>query len=262
MRSTLCMKSARYAIILFLATLLGSAAAHAQTEPKGVTQMFITYRCDPANRVAFIKGLEGEGIKRFDEWKRTGVIGDYLLLYNNFVDANTWDAMVTVTFNDYAQTEKWRAVDKNNPGGLSAEMLKIASPHTTYLADMLVRKGSAGDQSKSIYVVIPYDYTDRGTYVNYIRTYGVPQFDGWIREGAITSYSIFLNQHAPGAPWDALLLFEYKGIEGLAMREVIKQKVRAGLAADPSWKLLSDTKLDFRVEREVVMASAVQSSGR
>lgn len=248
---------------LLSALLLTAASAmvlRAQEDKPNSTQIFITYRCQPANRPAFIHGLESEGVKRFEEWKRTGVIKDYLLLYNQFVDANTWDAMVMVTFERYTQTDRWRALERDYPGGLDTALLKLASPHTTYLADLMISNGTFGDHSKSIFLVIPYEYKSRGEYLNYIHTYGVPQFDGWIREKVIANYRIFLNQHPPGQPWDVLLLLEYNGIEGLARRDEVKWKVRGELSADPSWKLLSDSKRDFRTEYEVVMAKAIEGA--
>lgn len=229
----------------------------AQENKVGATNLFITYRCKPQDRPAFFRGLGSDAAKRFDEYRRQGVIKEYLLLYNEFVDAVTWDAMVILTFERYQDTERWREIELENPGGLTPSLLALGAPHTSYFGDRIIYNGAPGDRRTSIFTVIPYDYSSKGEYVNYIRTYGVPQFDGWIREGAISSYSIFLNHHATGEPWDAMLLFEYRGIEGLANRDIIKQKVRSELVKDPAWKLLSDSKHDFRTEREVVMARAI-----
>lgn len=242
--------------------LVVASALQAQQDTPGSTHLFITYRCSAANRPTFRQALQSDGIRRFEEWKRAGVISDYLLLFNQFVDANTWDAMVVLRFERYAQTARWREVEQESPGGLTQEMLKLATPETSYLADLVLSNGTQGDHSKSIFVVIPYEYRSRGEYLNYIQTYGIPQFDGWIKEGVIANYGIYLNQHAPGKPWDVLLVFEYKGIEGLAKRDLIKTKVREELAGDPSWKLLSDSKQEFRTEHEVVMANALQGNGK
>ena len=253
------MKRIIYSITAFLfGAALVATPARAQEDKPGGTNLFITYRCAPADRPAFRKGLASDGIKRFDELKRSGVIADYIILFNQFVDANTWDAQAIITFNNYAQSQRWREMEREYPGGLTPGLLKIGAPQTTIIADRMFYNGSAGDRSKSIFVVIPYTYRERLSYYNYISIYGVMQFDGWIKEGVISNYGIYFNHHATGAPWDVLLVFEYKGIEGLARREVIKQKVREGLASNQSWKMLQDTKQDFRVEHEVVMSDVVQ----
>lgn len=252
------MKLITYTIVAIAVCAAFATGLRAQDNKPGSTHLFITYRCAPADRPAFLRGLESDGIKRFDELKRTGVIADYILLFNQFVDANTWDAQAIITFDTYVQSERWREQEREYPGGLTPNLLKLGTPQSTIIADLTIRSGSSGDRSKSIFVVIPYTYSEKGAYLNYIRTYGVPQFDGWIKEGAIASYGIFFNHHATGAPWDVLLLFEYNGIEGLAQRDIAKQKVRVDLAKTPSWKVLQDTKHDFRVEHEVVMAEVVK----
>jgi hypothetical protein len=246
-------------IPLLLLTLLaaGSSELAAQEDKPGATNLFITYRCRPADRPAFIRALREDGTKLFDQYRRDGVIKEYLLLYNELTDALTWDALVILTFERYESTERWRAIELERPGGLTPPLLALGAPHTSYFADRVIAAGTAGDRASSIFTVIPYNYSAKAEYMNYIRTYGVPQFDGWIREGAISTYAIYLNHHATGEPWDALLLFEYNGIAGLAARDIVKQRVRAELVKDPGWKLLSDAKHDYRVEREVVMARAL-----
>jgi hypothetical protein len=254
------MKKLRIPLLIASAVLLAcvpSSRGTAQENRPGATHLFITFRCKPADRPAFIRALRAEGVERFAEYKRKGIVKDYLLLYNEFVDALTWDAMVMLTFEQYEDTERWRALELESPGGLTPSLLALGAPHTSYFGDRIITNGTAGDRSKSIFTVIPYDYSSKGEYVSYIKTYGVPQFDGWIAEGCIAGYGIFLNHHATGEPWDALLLFEYRDIEQLGRRDIVKQKVRAELAKDPGWKLLSDSKHDYRTEREVVMAKAV-----
>lgn len=235
-----------------------AAGTHAQDDRPDGTRLFITYRCDAVSRVAFLKSLASESLPRLDAWKKDGVLADYVLLYNQFVDVDTWDAMVMVTFATYAQTDRWRAMERDFPGGLSAEQLKLGVPRNSYLADAAVAKGEPGDRTKSIFVVIPYEYRERAEYLDFVRTYGVPQFDAWIREKVIANYTVFLNHHAPGKPWDVLLVFEYNGIEGLAKRDIVKQKVREQLALDPAWKLAAEVKKELRTEYEVVMAGVVQ----
>jgi hypothetical protein len=246
--------------ILALMLLCAASVLHAQENRPNGTRLFVTYRCRPADRPAFIRGLESDGVKRFEEWKRSGVIADYLVIYNQFVDENTWDAMAIITFERYAQTERWRALERDFPGGLDSTLLKLATPATSYLADLVLANGQPGDRSTSIFLIIPYEYHSRGEYLDYIRTYGVPQFDGWIRSKAISNYGIYLNHHPTGKPWDVLLVFEYNGVDGLGRRDEVKTLVREELAKDPGWKLLSDSKRDFRTEYEVVMAKAVQGN--
>jgi hypothetical protein len=242
--------------------IIAPSEARSQEDRPGSTRLFITYRCAATDRPTFLSALAGDQVRQLDEWKRAGVFSDYLLLFNHVVDENTWDAMVMLTFDRYAQTAKWREIERTRPGGLSSDLLKLAKPTTSYLADLVISNGTSGDHSKSIFVVIPYTYRVKGEYLTYIQTFGIPQFDGWIREGAISNYGIFFNQHATGKPWDVLLLFEYNGIDGLARRDIVKQKVRGELVKNPGWKFAQDAKADIRVEHEVVIADPVTAASR
>lgn len=244
--------------LFLLAALLAPVPVPAQADRPGSTQLFIDYRCRPADRPAFRRGLETEGIQRLEQWKREGVLADYLLVWNQFVDANTWDATLVVTFERYAQTERWRAIERDFPGGLSRSLLQLGTPQTSYLADRVLDAGAKGDRSKSIFVFIPYGFRAREEYLEFIKGYGVPQFDAWIEAKVIANYSVFVNHHHTGKPWDAMLVFEYTDIEGLARRDLVKRQVRERLVRDPAWKALSDGKRDVRTEFEVVMAVPLQ----
>jgi len=57
----------------------------------------------------------------------------------------------------------------------------------------------------------------------------IPQMKGWLREGIISSYSLFLNRYYAGKPWDALLVLEYKDLESFGRRESIMARVRETL---------------------------------
>lgn len=246
--------------LLYISCTLMPPNTYSQENKVGMTHIFITYRCKPADRPAMIAGMEGEGVKKFEEYKKNGIIADYLLVYNSICDENTWDLSAVIQFETYEQTDRWRELERINPGGLTVELLKTITPATTYFTDRKWFQGKRGDQKNAIYVMIPYQWVNRASYTNYIATYGIPQFDGWLKEGVLNSYGIFLNHHATGAPWDAYLLFEYKDATAMGNREIIKQKVRAVLKNDAAWKLIQDSKQTYRTEHEVVMAKAITSA--
>jgi hypothetical protein len=113
-------------------------------------------------------------------------------------------------------------------------------------------------------VVIPYDWEDKVTYTEYASVYVIPAFDRWIAHGAIRSYRIFYNMYPTGSPWDGLLMLEYRGVEGLAMRDSIKQLVRAELKDTPRFKEMGSNKREIRREGNVVVArdEALRSQSR
>ena len=247
----------RRGLLLLVALTALLDPARAQSNKPNATHLFVTYRCKPADRPAFLKLLRTDQLARLEQWKADGAIADYQLLFNQFVDENTWDATLMLRFASYEQTARWRTIEQEHPGGLDQKGLALGTPVTSYLADLELSGGAPGDRSKSIFVLIPYTWADRASYMDFIRVYGVPQFDAWVKDGAVASYGIYTNHHATGKPWDAMLVFEYRDIEALGRREQVKQASRVALAKEPAWRQASAGKAEVRTEHEVVMAAPV-----
>ncbi len=239
--------------------LLTISQASAQEDyPPGASRIVIMYKCDAANRPAALTAMRKNGVHRFEEWKKEGVIKDYLLLYNSFCDENTWDVMAVLSFETYVQTDKWRDVEEKFPGGLDNELTALLTPTQTYLSEAKWVYGAELDKKNGLYMVIPYEHPDRNVYIDYVNSVLVPQFDGWMREGAINNWSILLTNHYPGKPWDVLLFLEYDGVDGLSQRGIARKATAKRLEEDPAWLLLrEEVSHQFRDEYEVVTARAI-----
>ena len=107
--------------------------------------------------------------------------------------------------------------------------------------------------------MLPYDYTvSPDEYVTYLRDYVRPQASGWIEEGVLHSYQMFIGRDVGGRPWSSLLLLEHNNDEALGARASVIAKVRATLRGDPAWKALSDRKQSVRVERAMILADELK----
>jgi hypothetical protein len=254
-------------LLLLLALLTGSCTTltqDLQTRDDGPKNLFITYRCTADNRAALREYMMTEGLARLAAWKKESVFGDYKLLFNWFVDAETWDAMAILTFSNYEDVLKWRSIERTSPGGLSKAGLALATPVMTYATDLMWHGESTvrSDPSQSVYLIIPYTFYPPNSvadYIKYATTYVIPQVEGWITEGILTSYRIYVNRFPSARPWQSIFVLEYKDIRAFAVREKIVSKVSAGLKDDPAWKAYSDNKLKFRTEKETVTAEELQA---
>ncbi|HEY3383486.1 MAG TPA: hypothetical protein VGK32_17095 [Vicinamibacterales bacterium] len=233
--------------------------AVAQERGTGAASVLVTYSSPAAKRPAFLQYLEREGLPQFDRWKADGIFKDYRVFVSSFSGSNTWDAMLVLDFAHYADMARWKEIDRNAPGGLSATGLALASPTGTYLADDIWHK-EAPDRTpaKAVYFVIPYQYSSVGEYKAYAEAYVLPQYDGWMKERVLSAYTVYLSHHPAGKPWDALAVLEYRDIEGLAQRELVKNKVRAALANNPEWMKASQNKEGKRTEEEITIADLVR----
>jgi hypothetical protein len=228
------------------------APAHAQGGPRN---LLITYRSAPANRPAFREYLQGPASARFEALKQTGKIADYQFLFNWYNDSLTWDAMAVIQFKDYADVAHWNTLEQTLPGGLDAAGLALAQPVITVSADLQWQEGDAvAAGSGRVFYLIPYEYRERAEYARYVDGYVIPQLQGWMREGILSRYRIFMNRYPVGASWDALFVYEYKDIESFGQREPVIAKVRVPLRENPQWAALSAIKQQIRSESENVIA--------
>jgi hypothetical protein len=241
------------ALIILLAVAPGQSFAAAAQINGGPTQLLITYRSAPADRPAFRAYLLGEETAMLEKLKRQGTLKSYQVLFNPFVTTGTWDAMVVLGFTSYADTQTWKQIERTSPGGLSPAGLKLAKPLQTYSADLAWEGGGVADPAsagKRVVYVIPYSYNALDEYKSYVDGYVIPQVTGWIAEGVLSRYALYLNRYSVGDPWDALFVYEYRDLESFGKREETVAKVREPLRAQPEWKRLNDIKTTIRSETE------------
>ncbi len=254
MRSLLCS--------LVLAGALGFGGAARATEPtEGPRSLIITYRAvTPAQRPAFRRYLAHEEWRRLLALRQKGVVKNFQILFNPFQTEDTWDAMVVLRFATFTDTTGWIEVERTAPGGLDRAGLKLGSPVNTYSADADWEEGwdDAAADSRAIYYVIPYEYRKEDEYRSYVDGYVLPQLRGWMREGVISGYSIFMNRYPVGKPWDALFIYRYRNLEAFGRRQATVAKVREGLASDPTWSRWNQNKVGIRTESENTIAEAIQ----
>jgi hypothetical protein len=263
MNTTRSLKLAAW-LLAFALTGMGAAVAQspaAQSPPSsGPTHILITYRSEPANRPAFRSYLQRDLLARLEKLKRDGVLSGYQILFSPFTTSYTWDAMTILSFTRYDDTLRWRQIERTAPGGLNAAGLRLAKPVDTFSAD-LPWEGQAADpgpEADGVYYVIPYEYAAADQYRKYVDAYVIPQVTGWMREGILSGYRLFMNRYGVGRPWDSLFVFRYRNLEAFGRRDEIIAKVRQTLVDQPVWKQLSDIKQTIRTESENTIAEALQ----
>ena len=243
--------------ILLTTASLGSRALATENEISGgPRELLITYRAEAANRPAFRSYLLGEGSAQLTKLKQQGVLKSFQILFNPYVTPGTWDAMTILSFARYTDIKRWKEVERTMPGGLTAAGLRLAKPSGTYSADLSWEgvSDNPSPERDNVFYVIPYDYNAADQYKKYVNGYVIPQVEGWLKEGVLSRYRIFLNRDPVGPPWDALFIYQYRDLESFGRREEVVAKVRGPLRDDPAWKQLSDIKATLRTEEENTIA--------
>lgn len=242
--------------LILLPLAWGPAKSQEIPASGGPRELVISYRAQPANRPAFRTYLLKQETARLAALKRKGVLQHYQILFNPFVTPRTWDALLLLTFPSYAQTARWKEIERTMPGGLDKAGLALATPSDTISADLSWTNAApdAGDGSDAVFYVIPYEYNVLDQYKKYIDAYLIPQVTGWIKEGVLARYNIYLNRDPVGPSWDSLFIYQYHNLEAFGRREEITAKVRGPLRNDPAWKSYNDIKQTIRTEGENTIA--------
>lgn len=249
----------RNAVSWLMASLLGSLAASGLAAQEGGAHLIITYQASPEDRPALYEYARSSFLDRLDAWQAEGVLQEHRVLFNSYVEDFTWDLALVLRFDDYANLDRWKEIEKQLPGGLDEEGLRLARPDHSFLAnERFSGRSQDPDPSDPVYFAIPYAYRSEAEYERYAQVYVLPQFDGWVEEGILNGYEVFLNRHPTGKPWDVLLLLEYRDTSAFGLRDDVKWGVRATLEEIPDWKLVSDIKHTFRTEWETVIAEPVR----
>lgn len=195
-------------------------------------------------------------MQRFARWKQDGVLKDYRVLFNWYVDSDTWDGMALLTFPSYAQVERWREIERISPGGLPRDALELAWPFNSYPADDAFSESAdpAPDPAKVVYFTIAYEYSSLPEFRDFAANYLVPQCKGGMREGVLAGYDLYLARYAAGKKWQALLVLRYRNLDAFSRRDETIAKVRAQLLKDPAWKAMDERKQRPGIEKEIAIA--------
>jgi hypothetical protein len=243
-------------LLIAAATLAPALPTLAQAEGDGPTALIVTYHARPGMRASFRAVMQSDGIPRLDRWQKDGVFASYRALFTAYAADTAPDMYLIVRFNHFTDLARWQKIEMTDPGGLPAKAQALALVDTSATADIVKEDNAAPTTRDSQFFVLEYDVTvDMPKYVSYVQGYVTPQFDGWMKAGALTSYASFVNQNPAGAPWSSFILLEYKSLQALSSREVIKTDTRKKLAAtDPVWKKWSDDKTAIRKEKAAIPA--------
>jgi hypothetical protein len=240
--------------------MVALAIPGARAEEPARIALLTTYKCKPADRPALREYLEGPAATQIAQWRRDRKFDDSLLLFGLDVDDQLWDALLLLRFDSWSQYASWKDVEKNFPAGLTRSALELTSGVASTLAEVAWEGSVAAEKRKAVkavYFVRPYYFDDRNTYRKFFDAYNKPQFQAWLREGAITRYWGVLNQNPSGHAWGVQLIYEYPGWEAATGRDSLKAGLAPELKGNAAWDLLGEVKDKIRSAGRVTLAEAI-----
>ncbi len=245
--------------LVALGCIVMTSAGLSQEKVNGPTALILSYRARPELRARFRALMSTEGIAQFERWKRDGVFAGYQALFTTYAAENTPDMFVILRFAHFTDLGRWQKIEQTEPGGLPERAQAMAVVDNSATADIVEEKTAAAPTKDSQFFVLEYDVlSDMPKYISYVHGYVTPQFDAWMKSGVLASYASFVNQNPAGAPWSSFIVLEYRNLDSLAAREVVKAKARTELAASNAvWKKWSDDKSAIRKEKAGIAALAI-----
>ena len=264
------MKRAHLCILLAQMILLASFClaqqSYSELKQSGPRSLLIALNCKPADRPALRQAISTTAAAEFSNLAKEGTLRFYRVLFNRFVDTETWDALILLEFSSDAGIEKWAGIEATAPAGLDPDAAKLITAGVTYQADLVSHQESPAQaaHSKHVYMVIPYtiDPNSPDDYVKYAEGYVVPQLQGWMKEGVLTRWDLLVSRYAAARPWQVALVLEYRDQAAFGQRDAVVAKVRSELAQNAEWKAISDNKHKMRTELRAVTAEELIAGPR
>ncbi|MEA3179264.1 MAG: hypothetical protein QOI59_2787 [Gammaproteobacteria bacterium] len=231
----------------------------ASLQQDGPKTLVIHYRAEPQHRAAFRQYLLKEQATMLRKLRAEHLLAEFRILFSWYRQPSVWDAIVELRFDNMEQVAAWNRLERTRPGGLSNAGLALAQPVLTNSADLAWSGAKAGDTDTdtSVYYIIPYEYRNTEEYVKYAQAYMIPQYEGWLKDGALSGYEVLLNRYTVGDPWDVLVVLRYRDINAYGRRQQVLDKVRATLKDNAQWQAYHKRKSDIRSETENSIADLV-----
>jgi hypothetical protein len=241
------------------ATLIGGLGA---TSARGATTstsgLVVTYHALSGLRPLVLPALQRTLGTRLRQWQSDGVIANHRILFNRHADVDLWDAMALIEFAGGGAAERWNALEREFPAGLDAQTLGLIGAVHTVPVELTRHRNQAPVPPKAVVLAIPYQaLVSAAEYIAYADGYVIPQFDGWLKEGVLSQYSLWSASYPASRPWTHLLLLDYRSEQALAARDAVVAKVRAELMNVPQWRAVSENKSKIREEKQLVVADDI-----
>lgn len=176
------------------------------------------------------------------DWRMKGLVSDAFLL-GVAGPSPAFSEVAVLEFPNEDCVARWRQVGAPSLGSgiVATEADRLAH------GEIFPR-----DSSHATFTVTAYDVkVSPERYRDYTQGYTAPEFEAMRQSGkGLTSYFLFAARDRTSAPWQALLLAEYRDPLAYSRREEMLADARLHLADQPAWKAWSDGKAAIRSERK------------
>jgi len=182
------------------------------------------------------------------DWRKNGLVSDDFLLASNPGKAAAFSEVAVLEFPDETCVGRWQQAGAPALGaGLVVTPVDRLAHGETF----------PRDSTKATFLVAEYDVlATPERYQEYAEGYVTPEMEAMRTQSKVlTSYFLYAAKDKASAPWQSMLIMEFRDSVAFGKRDESMKAARDELAAVPAWKALSDTKTTIRKEASLTESS-------
>lgn len=182
----------------------------------------------------------GEALpQQLAKWRQMGLVSDAQLLDSDAGQEGGFDLLGILEFPDGQAKARWLQVSRPNVG----QGVQVIEADALAHAEKTPR-----NSAKSIFLVMQYDVmVPRKEFQAYIDDYQLPDMQARIARRIVNRYTSFYAAPGSGAPWQSLLVLEYRDPHSFAISESVKDEISAELSAsNPRYRAYTESKHGIR----------------
>lgn len=174
-------------------------------------------------------------------WRQLGMVADAQLIDSNKGEPGDFDLLGILEFPDELALQRWQEIAQGEVGeGVSVTV-----------ADALSHAEKTPRNSlDSIFQVMQYDVlVPREEFIRYLANYQTPELAARIDAGIMNRFTNYYARPGSNAPWQSLLVLEYRDSHSFAIKDEVKAEIAARLKAEnPVFRETNDAKHGLRVK--------------
>lgn len=195
-------------------------------------------------------GASEEVARQLASWQRTGAVSQVQLFESQPEEQSTFQLFGIVSFSDDALLQAW----KHSHSSAIPEDVVVAE------VDVLASLGNLSQAPTDfVFVMMQYDVlVDRPEFEDYIDGYQLAEMVVRESDGGLVAYTSYFAHADSVAPWQSLIIMEYRDEAALADSKAVNKALGEELMKrDPRFASFKRTKDHIRTKTGTTLARAV-----
>jgi len=173
------------------------------------------------------------------KWRQLGLVADAQLIDSDKGEPGNFDLLGILEFPNEPALQRWQEIAQGEVGGGVSVTVADALSHS---------EKTPRNSLDSVFQVMQYNImVPKDEFIQYLADYQTPELQARIDARIMNRFTNYYARPGSTAPWQSLLILEYRDPHSFAIKDEIKAEISARLKAEnPVFKATNDAKHDFR----------------